>query len=322
MKVLVVQNRMGIGDLIIFLPYIYSISKEYNTPISLLVKENTRAKDILKDTPYIDEIIILDRDDKNKTGRHQGATGVINLIQDLRKRNFTKSFIFNSSARYALIAKLAGIKNRYQYPLFNKKNQNIVETAKNFINNSIKKNIESNPSIEIDNNKIMEAKKKYVFSEEYYHILLGVGGSGPTKRIPVEKFIKFMEMISKNKKCKFYLAAGKNKIEHEIINKIIESEHKKNCISLGLMNISETLPIIKNCNLAVSNDTSFSHIAAALEIPTIVLMTDTPLLYGSYSPKMFPIIPEGEKYVTHNTMGKEKINPEEIYIKAKKILNL
>ena len=322
MKVLVVQNRMGIGDLIIFLPYIYSISKEYNTPISLLVKENTRAKDILKDTPYIDEIIILDRDDKNKTGRHQGATGVINLIQDLRKRNFTKSFIFNSSARYALIVKLAGIKNRYQYPLFNKKNQNIVETAKNFIKNSIKKNIESNPSLDIDNNKIMEAKKKYVFNEEYYHILLGVGGSGPTKRIPVEKFIKFMEMISKNKKCKFYLAAGKNKIEHEIINKIIESVHKQNCISLGLMNISETLPIIKNCNLAVSNDTSFSHIAAALGVKTIVLMSDTPLLYGSYSPKMFPIIPDGENNVTHNTLGKERIDPIKIYEKAKQILKL
>ena len=322
MKVLVVQNRMGIGDLIIFLPYIYSISREYNTPISLLVKENTRAKDILKDTPYIDEIIILDRDDKNKTGRHQGTTGVINLIQDLRKRNFTKSFIFNSSARYALIAKLAGIKNRYQYPLFNKKNQNIIETAKNFIKNSIKKNIESNPSLEIDNNKIMEAKKKYVFDEEYFHILLGVGGSGPTKRIPVEKFIKFMEMISKNKKCKFYLAAGKNKIEHEIINKIIESEHRENCISLGLMNISETLPIIKNCNLAVSNDTSFSHIAAALGVKTIVLMSDTPLLYGSYSPKMFPIIPDGENNVTHNTLGKERIDPIKIYEKAKQILKL
>ena len=28
MKVIVIQNRMGIGDLIIFLPYIFSISKE------------------------------------------------------------------------------------------------------------------------------------------------------------------------------------------------------------------------------------------------------------------------------------------------------
>ena len=322
MKVLVVQNRMGIGDLIIFLPYIFSISKEYNTPISLLVRENTRAKDLLKHSPYIDEIITLDRDDKNKKGKHHGVSGVINLIKDLREKNFTKSFIFNSSARYALITKLAGIKDRYQYPLFKKKNQNIIETAKDFIKKSINKDIESNPSLDIDNNKILEMKKKYIFSEDYCHILLGIGGSGPTKRIPVEKFIKFMDLIGKKKKCKFYLAAGKNNIEQEIIKKIIGSDHKKNCISLGLMNISQTLPIIKNCNLAVSNDTSFSHIAAALGVKTIVLMSDTPLLYGNYSPKMFPIIPEGEKYVTHNTLGKEKINPEIIYKKAIQILNL
>ena len=47
MKVIVIQNRMGIGDLIIFLPYIFSISEEYNTPVSLLVRENTKAKELL-----------------------------------------------------------------------------------------------------------------------------------------------------------------------------------------------------------------------------------------------------------------------------------
>ena len=50
-------------------------------------------------------------------------------------------------------------------------------------------------------------------------------------------------------------------------------------------------------------------------------MTDTPLLYGNYSPKMHPIIPDGETTVTHNTLGKEKINPEEIFNKLKNILN-
>ena len=36
-------------------------------------------------------------------------------------------------------------------------------------------------------------------------------------------------------------------------------------------------------------------------------MADTPLIYGSYSSKMYPIIPEGETTVTHNTLGKEKL---------------
>ena len=114
MKVLVIQNRMGIGDLLIFLPYIYAISKELNAPISLLARQNTRAKDLLKDNPHIKEVITLDRDDKNRSGRHQGFFGTLNLIKDLRKKKFDKSFTFNSSARYALITKMAGIIDRHQ----------------------------------------------------------------------------------------------------------------------------------------------------------------------------------------------------------------
>jgi heptosyltransferase-2 len=37
---------------------------------------------------------------------------------------------------------------------------------------------------------------------------------------------------------------------------------------------------------------------------------------------MHPIIPDGEKTVTHNTRGKDKINPEKIFNKAKEILDL
>ena len=40
MKILAVQNRMGLGDSIIFLPFIEAISKKFNTPVSLLVQEN------------------------------------------------------------------------------------------------------------------------------------------------------------------------------------------------------------------------------------------------------------------------------------------
>ena len=322
MKVLVIQNRMGIGDLVIFLPYIYSISKELNTPISLLARQNTRAKDLLKGNPYIKEVITLDRDDQNRSGRHQGFFGTLNLIKDLRKQKFDKSFTFNSSARYALITKMAEITDRHQYPLFQKKNQNIIETAKNFINEHLKKNINSDSEIFIDEIKIKDAKNKFKITSDKLHIILGIGGSGPTKRVDAEKFIKFMNLINEVKNCIFYLAAGSNTIEQQIVDTILNSTHKNNCVTLNKMDIADTLPIIKNCHLAVCNDSSFSHISAALGVKTLVLMTDTPLLYGSYSSRMTAILPEGLKDVTHNTLGKEKINPEEIYIKAKKILNL
>ena len=50
-------------------------------------------------------------------------------------------------------------------------------------------------------------------------------------------------------------------------------------------------------------------------------MADTPLIYGSYNSNMFPIIPDNEKTVNHNTLGKEKINPEKIFDKVLEIID-
>ena len=79
------------------------------------------------------------------------------------------------------------------------------------------------------------------------------------------------------------------------------------------LSIKEILPVIKNCNVSICNDTGFSHLSSALGVKTITLMADTPLIYGSYSTIMHPIIPDGETSVSHNTFGKDKINPEKIY---------
>ncbi len=322
MKVLVTQNRRGIGDLIIFLPYIFYISEKLEVPISLLVRENCKADEILAQDDRIDEIIILDRDDKRKSGRHHGIFGTINLIKDLKEKKFDRSYTFNSSFRYSMIMKMSGIKENFQYPLGQKKNQHIVKTAQKFIYKNFGQNINPSPSINISKTLVDVAKQKYEFKDERIHILLGIGGSGPTKRIPIQTFLNFMELISKNNNCKFFIAAGMNKEEQILVDKISNSKFKKNCLNLNEMTISQTIPIIKNCNLAVCNDTSFSHIASSLEVPTIVLMSDTPLVYGSYSSHMYPILPDGMSSVTHNSLGREKINSKEIFFKAKSILKL
>ena len=62
-------------------------------------------------------------------------------------------------------------------------------------------------------------------------------------------------------------------------------------------------------------------LSSALGIKTITLMADTPLIYGSYSSNMYPIIPDGETTVTHNTLVKIRINPEKIFEKLISILN-
>ena len=48
MKILGIQNKMGIGDTVIYLPFIRAISIKFNCPVSLLVKENSKAEEFLK----------------------------------------------------------------------------------------------------------------------------------------------------------------------------------------------------------------------------------------------------------------------------------
>ena len=321
MKILAIQNRMGIGDMVIFLPYIEAISKKFDVPVSILVKENSKAIQFLSDNKHIDKIIILERDNKNKDGHHDGIVGSYNLIKDLKNYNFNKVFIFNSSLRFNLIARAAGIKDIYQYPLFKKKKQHIVNSAKEFIKKELQLKVDGNPKIVINKQSIENARLKYNITNEQTNILLGIGGSGPTKRIPSKIFVEFMDLVNKKYNCRFFLATGKKNEEQEILHNILNTKFKDKCVALDDLNLKEILPIIKNCIISVCNDSSFSHLSSALDINTIVLLSDTPLIYGNYSTKMFPIIPEGEVTVTHNTDGKNKINPNKIFEQFKNILN-
>ena len=318
MKVLVIQPKIGMGDMIIYLPYIHAISKKYKSTISLLVKENSRAKELLSSDEHIKEIIFLDRK-KNKNGAHDGVNGFFKLIKEIKVKQFDKVFIFNSSLRYLLISKMSGIKSVSQYPLFKKKD-NIVLSAKVFAEQELNEIITTQPTININVNEVETAGNK--FDNNYKHICLGLSASGPTKRWRIENYIMLCEKINLNFQCKFYLAGGKN--DQILIDKILKSKIGHNCFSFAELNIKETMPIIKNCHLYIGNDTGWLHIASALGLKCLAIFMDSPVLaYGKYSKNINVIIPEGETEhsTTHNTLGEERISFEKVFSKAISLLN-
>ena len=318
MKVLILINKVGLGDCIIHLNYIHEISKKYEKPVSILAKENTRAKDLFQDDPHIKEVITLDRLEDN-TGSHDGLNGFIKLIKDIKEKKFDKVFIFNSSVRYFLVCKFAGIKKIAQYPLLKKKGQHVVNTAKIFTENEIGKIVSTQPKLFVNQDDILKAKKN--MSPQNKCIVLGISASGPTKRWEIKNFIKLSEKINQKFPSKFYLAAGKN--DQPLINEILNSNIGSNCVSLNNLKINEMLPIIANCNLYCGNDTGFMHISAALNLKTVALFMDSPVLaYGKYSKNINVIIPEGEteETTTHDTLGADKISFDKVYNKCIELL--
>ena len=307
MKILCINARKGIGDQVLFTSYIQAISKKFKTPVSLLAKDNSKAKDLFADDNHINEIIILEKN-------MDGVGGMFKLTKDLKKRNFDKIFIFNSSLRYNLVARLAGIKSINQYPLFRSKD-NIVLSAKIFTEDIINKVVSTEPNLIIkktDNN----------LDKNFKHLCLGVSASGPTKRWDINNYIKLAEKINDKIKCKFYIAGGKNDID--LINKFKNSNVGKNSFSFEKMTIKESLQIISDCDLYIGNDTGWAHISVALKIKALTIFCDSPVAaYGSYSSKMITVEPEGvlKGATTHDTLGKDKISFDEVYNKSIQMLN-
>mgnify|MGYP001221035940 FL=1 len=313
MKVLVIQPKIGMGDMVIYLPYIHAIAKKYNSSVSILVKENSKAKELLIDDKKISEVIILDRT-KSNAGSHDGIKGFFQLVKELKKKKFDKVFIFNSSLRYFLISKLAGIKKISQYPLFKKKD-NIVTSAKIFTENELGTIVSTQAELQLDKMRAVNIKSQ--FSKDLKHICLGISASGPTKRWSIKNYINLCEKIDKQIPSKFYIAAGKN--DKDLINEIFKSKIKNKCISFDNLKISETMPIIKNCDLYIGNDTGWLHISSALNIKCLALFMDSPVqAYGKYSKNIETIVPEGEteETTTHDTLGAEKISFEKVFNKS------
>ena len=175
MKVLVVQQRMGIGDMVIFLPYVHAISKKFQSQVSLLVKKNSRAEQLCQNDRHIEEVIYLDRN-KNSSGRHDGWLGFFKLLKDIKEKKFDKVFIFNGSLRFFLLSKLCGITSVLQYPLFTRRD-NIVLTAQKFTEKVVENTISTQPIIFLDDLAVKKAKEKYVFDKDFKHICIGLSAS-------------------------------------------------------------------------------------------------------------------------------------------------
>tara|TARA_B100001059_G_C17715053_1_gene517521 strand:+ start:29 stop:985 length:957 start_codon:yes stop_codon:yes gene_type:complete len=318
MKVLVIQPKIGMGDMVIYLPYIHAISKKYQTPVSILVKENCRANQLLSEDKHIDEVILLDRL-KDNSGSHDSFSGFFKLSKELKLKKFDKVFIYSSSLRYLLISKLAEIKSISQYPLFRKKD-NIVTSAKIFTENELDIIVSTQPELSLNKERIDKARQ--FFSKELKHVCLGISASGPTKRWDIKNFIKLCKKINERIPTKFYLAAGNN--DKELIDEFLNSEVGKNCVSFKDLKISETMPIIQNCNLYLGNDTGWLHISSGLGIKCLALFMDSPVqAYGKYSKNINVIIPEGEteETTTHDTLGANKISFEKVFNKSIELLN-
>jgi heptosyltransferase-2 len=306
---LVVIKSMGIGDLVILIANIHAISRYLGKPVVVMAQKNTHASAILKNDPHVEEIIDLEK------------KGFFNIIKKIKSKNFDQSYIYSDSIRLYLISKLSGINNNFHYNFFSKKGKNFFKTAKEFTENLLNSKIDSQPKIYCNDTEINNAKKKFNITNKTKNIIFAPSASGSTKRWDIENYIKLYEHINEKFTCNFFIAGGSN--DEYLINEIMKSSLKKNCVSFSKMSIDETIPIIAACQYYIGNDTGWGHISAALNLKSLFLFMDSPpLAYGVYSKNISIIVPDGEtiETCTHNTRGQDRILFNNVLEKSLKLL--
>ena len=320
MKILFIQPRVGMGDFILFLPFINAIAEqEKNSEIYILTKKRTAANQILIHDKKI-KIIFLERD-RSGNEKHDGIKGFFQLKNLIKSYSFDKAFILHQSCRYALLCKLAGIKNILGYgrnfqflflsPLifnnnFFNKNFNIYEEALKFTKKIIgNKEFKRNAEIIITDKEKNDFVAKYKFNKNK-NIIIGIGGSGPTVKWPIENWITLIDYLNKNLTTNFIIAGGKN---DEINFNLIKEKLKiKNIFSLCNLNIREAIIGMSFGDFFIGNDSGMHHIAAAVGINTLVLVGSTPLNYTKYSTFMHQLTPDGYKDVGHSSNAMKNIS--------------
>jgi len=308
-KVLVIIKSRGIGDLCILSKYIQVISKHNSSKVSVLAQTNTRAKEILKYDPHVEEVIELDE------------KGFFKIIEKIKPKKFDKSYIFSDSIRLYLISKFSDIKDIFHYKFFSKKRKNFFKTAKKFTENIFNIEIDSQTKIYSNKEDIEKAKKKFDIKNNRKNIICGISASGPTKRWDIKNYIKLFQNLNKKMECTFFLAGSFN--DENLINEVMNSSIGSSCVSFSNLSISETIPIIAASQYYIGNDTGWGHISSGLNLRSLFLFCDSPpKAYASYTNNISVVLPKGETFDScgHNTRGKDKILFDEVLKKSLELI--
>ena len=110
---LVIQPLVGIGDMIWHKPWIDHLARTHK--VTLMTKPSVQADVIFEGAPDSFSVLKLERSIRGRRGRHDGLAGFFRLVSDMRASGADTAVILHASSRYALAARLAGIKLRFGY---------------------------------------------------------------------------------------------------------------------------------------------------------------------------------------------------------------
>lgn len=287
-KNILIYKVGNIGDIVCAVPAFITVRNFYsNSKITLLTSPGKfgapGAKEILDEVWYFDEIITYYGDDISSFKKQRG------LVKKLRLKKFDLFIQFPDEIasfltifRNMIFAKILGVKSAFGFEIravkFFKKIQvdymEVKTEVESLVEILIKNGIRFS-KIEYDfniSNQIADNVKNMLMKwKNNKDIIVAVcpGGKKLSNIWPADRFKQVLEYLKEKYGVKAVIVGGKDDLEKaKYITKGLKNEEF--ILKVG-NEILETIEIFKNCDFLISNDTGVVHMAAATNLPAIVI---------------------------------------------------
>jgi len=277
-RILIVRTDR-IGDVLLSTPVIKALRDNFpGAYIAMMV--SPYAQDVVRDNPYLDEVIIFDKD-----SRHKGLLRTYNFAMALKKKKFDAAIILHPTNRVHLVTFLAGIARRIGYD----RKLGFLLTDRIKHTKQLGQRHELEYSLDLvrylgimpkDINPFMPIRQE---SEEIVEGLFKENGITPQDKViaihpgasciskiwPLERFAEVSDKLVEKYGFKILIVAGQKDIS--LAHKVA-SIMKHNSINLaGKTSVSQLASVLKRCRLLISNDSGPVHIASALGTPVVAI---------------------------------------------------
>ncbi len=255
LKIVIINPYRGIGDLIFHLPLFKSLNQKYKSKIILLTNSSNRAKELLKNEPYIERIIYID------FTRERQLIKSYNLFKEINNLKPDLCILTAPSKRLVWPLKFSNSKEKF----FFQKNK-ITDLSQYILKESLQKF------------KDLNIKKEYNlnYSKNNFKsksVLLNIDSHHNQNNWPEINFINLIEqLILKKNLNKIYVNFAPNKINNFTIIKRKFDNHKKIHFTYE-KKFDDLINILNSCEFIIGNESGPICLGASLGKKVISLFS-------------------------------------------------
>ena len=285
-KILVIQTAF-IGDAILTLPMIEKLKEKFpSNEIDVLCIPSTQ--EIFAASPFVNEVLVMD-----KKRIHRSLLKLYKFTTEIKKHNYSKIFSPHRSFRTAFIVMQSGVRETYGFSnssLFHTY-RNVVEYKTNI--HEVQRNLDlidfeySSESWRIvPQIKVNESSRhkiaKFISSNNILNdklIAIAPGSIWETKKYPEQYFKEIIKhFIARSVKI---LIVG-SEADKELCERLSNAYGGEVFSTAGLFSIIESIELLKNARLLLTNDSAPTHFGMCANIPVLTVYCSTIPEFGFY----------------------------------------